>query len=267
MVGFPSPFVPDVTHRAGRMMAAGRVKVTMTDKRTNEHFTVLFKSFADNRDKQFDPEISKRWAPCFYEQATHVFVEIPNAQGGWNDKIGTFYPKSNRWYDADNADTERIEAACLIAQWIAGMSTNADLVFQEAIECGVCGLELSDPVSIARGIGPTCYGRLTGSQHQVKNVAKKVDEDDEYSYDNLGITDAGMSSIARMIQGMSEEQLETMRECLDTRLQEVVQMRKDLVAEVRGILAEEDSPKSFSDEDPESCVPGRDATDRSFMGR
>jgi hypothetical protein len=34
--------------------------------------------------------------------------------------------------------------------------------------CGRCGRPLSDPVSIDRGIGPECYGRGTGSQHQHK---------------------------------------------------------------------------------------------------
>lgn len=36
-------------------------------------------------------------------------------------------------------------------------------VVEEAV-CGVCGLELTDPVSIERGIGPTCAGKSTGTK-------------------------------------------------------------------------------------------------------
>lgn len=180
---FPSQFFPDLTTRAGRMMEAGRVKVTVSSSASGEHVTVLLKCIADNRQRQFDPMVNKNWIECTRPNATHVFAEVPNADG-WNDKIGTFYPKSGRWYDADNADPARVFAACAVAQWLVGETpvegmqvTGTFLTFQEAEECGVCGRELTDPESIARGIGPVCYGKVTGSQHQVKEPPTYFDGD------------------------------------------------------------------------------------------
>lgn len=167
---FPSPFSPDLSTRAGRMMAAGRVKVTVTGKETGNHITVLLKCIADNRNRQYDAESMKNWIECDLGPCTHLFAEVPN-ESGWNDKIGTFYPKTGKWYDADNADPKRVTAAKMVAQWLTGDKQRENLfTFQEAAECGApgCGRELTDPESIARGIGPVCYGKLTGSSHQKK---------------------------------------------------------------------------------------------------
>jgi hypothetical protein len=178
MTTFPHPFTPDLTTRAGRMMATGRVKVTATLE-DRSHVTILFKAFADNRDRDFDDTVRKNWVPCSLEKASHVFVEVPNASGEWNDKVGTFYPRTGRWYSADNADTMRVDTAVSIAQWLITpridrlkLALPEIVEFAESTECAVCGLELSDPVSIQRGIGPTCFGNMTGSHHQVKGLLK-----------------------------------------------------------------------------------------------
>jgi len=161
------------------MLAAGRVKVTVTSKSTGEHITILFKAFKDNRDRTFRPN-GKNWEPCEYAQASHVFVEVPN-QGDWNDKVGTFYPGGGRWYSDRNVDPAREAAAAAAARWISGdldaPTDHAD--FAEQSECGRCGKELTDPESIARGIGPTCLGLMTGSQHQVKQSNPRTEEEAE----------------------------------------------------------------------------------------
>lgn len=150
-------------------MHAGRVKVTVTPQ-NGEHITLLFKCYADNRQRQYAGDVQKNWVDCPYEDCTHLFVEVPTSSGTWNDKVGTFYPRSGKWFDADDADPRRTRAAILAAMWLEGQPDTllAGFRFQEASECGVCGLELTDPVSIDRGVGPTCYGKLTGSQHQTK---------------------------------------------------------------------------------------------------
>lgn len=166
-MNFPNTLAPDLNTRAGRMLAAGRVKVTVK-KTDGEHITVLFKTFRDNRDRQFKAN-GKNWEPCVLEESTHVFVEVPN-QGDWNDKVGTFYPRNGRWYDDRNADAERVNAAAVIAEWLNDPTFLPSGVesIEEQSECARCGLELTDPISIARGIGPVCLGKMTGSQHQVK---------------------------------------------------------------------------------------------------
>lgn len=168
---FAHPFVPDAGMRAGRMMNAGRVKVTVTSLKTGVHITVLLKAFADNRQRQYSTT-DKNWMQCPLRDATHVFCEVPNSSG-WNDKVGTFYPQTGRWYDADNADPNRVWAAQAISHWLMGREP-ANAEFTEETECGVCGRTLTDPESIARGIGPECFGRMTESQHQIKSAGAPV---------------------------------------------------------------------------------------------
>lgn len=160
------------------MMVAGRVKVTVRNERTREHVTVLLKCIADNRLRQYSTEVNKNWVECALEDATHLFAEVPN-QSGWNDKVGTYYPQTGRWYDADNADPYRVEMAWLIGEWLqegelgarytsASEDTGDLYTFREAAECGVCGRELTDPESISLGIGPVCAEKRTASHHQIK---------------------------------------------------------------------------------------------------
>lgn len=182
-MNFPNTLSPDLDTRAGRMLAAGRVKVTVTSKETGEHITILFKAFADNRNGEFK-ENGKRWEPCVLSEASHVFTEVPGASGEWADKVGTFYPRSGKWYSDNNADPARVYAAAAAAHWVNKGSENADpnsawgMTFQEQDECARCGKELTDPVSIARGIGPVCLGHMTGSQHQVK-VKEQIEQGEQ----------------------------------------------------------------------------------------
>ena len=48
----------------------------------------------------------------------------------------------------------------------------------EASHCGACGLKLTDPVSIERGIGPECFGKTTGTKtiraHRRESKAEKA---------------------------------------------------------------------------------------------
>lgn len=227
-LAFPHPFTPQPVHRAGRMMAAGRVKVTLKDLTSGEHITVLYKSFADNRQRQYKENLQTNWVPCPLVDCTHLFCEVPN-QSGWNDKVGTYYPKTGRWYDADNADPQRIEAAKLIAAWLVyPVQVNEKYpnhTFQEAEECGVCGRELTDPESIARGIGPVCFGQLTESHHQVKDL-------DAHREAKTEVTDA---ADATWTPAFEQQVLETPTKDLGRLAKRIVPFRVDL-----GVLTDEE---------------------------
>lgn len=41
---------------------------------------------------------------------------------------------------------------------------NGIVEITEESVCGMCGMELTDPVSIERGIGPQCFGKQTGTK-------------------------------------------------------------------------------------------------------
>ena len=161
---FPTFITADPETRAGRMLSAGGVVVTVKSKTTGEHITVKLNSRLKN-----DSGRGKKWQPVGPCDATHIFFSVPNAdRAGWDDKIGTFYPKNGKFYEDSNADAARVWAAAAVMQWLNGDADETHATYQESNECGRCGRQLTDPVSIERGIGPECIGKMTGSQHQVK---------------------------------------------------------------------------------------------------
>lgn len=143
--------------RLGRMLAAGRLTATMQSKRSGDHITVTLNACA---------KLQNKWQHVPFAEATHVF--IAQGPGGWGaPKVGTYYPKTGKLYFNRGFDTPAWQFA-VKHTLIAAMSgeQNTDLfTIQESNLCGKCGKELTDPVSIARGIGPTCYGASTESHH------------------------------------------------------------------------------------------------------
>jgi hypothetical protein len=174
---FPEVLEADEKTRAGRMLAAGDVRVTVTYIPTEQHITVRFKALLDNRYADGErprPNVTKNWIRVPLKEASHVFVEVPRSGGEWPDKIGGFYPRTGRFFSDDDADPERVETAALAARWLNEGRDAASRIgkfrLQEESYCGKCGTALTDPESIDRGIGPECYKKETRSKHQTKHV-------------------------------------------------------------------------------------------------
>jgi len=141
------------------MLSAGRLTATVTSKKTGQHVTIQFKA---------KMRAGEDWVNSNFESATHVFVNVLN-QSSFGDKIGCYYPKSGTFYPADNADPARIFAFQQVVYYVEGKPYHSEATVLEAENCGRCGhKDLTDPISIQRGIGPVCYRKETGSQHQVK---------------------------------------------------------------------------------------------------
>lgn len=170
---FPTYIAADPGKRAGRMLSAGGVVVTVRSKATGEHITVRLAS----RFKNYSGS-GKKWEAVGPSNATHIFFSVPNAGPGWDDKIGTFYPKSGKFFEDKNADAARVWAAAAVMNWLNGDASEDKAEYYESNECGRCGRQLTDPVSIDRGIGPECYSKITGSKHQVKNKEDQTDEEE-----------------------------------------------------------------------------------------
>ena len=154
-------FPVDLSTRAGRMMAAGRVTVTFRSERTGEHITILAK--ARKKDE------NDKWSRGPLDEALVVFFEVPN-QEGWNDKVGKATRRAG--FTPDRlADRARVFCAERLLDYVAGRPMPAGLEAFEESRCGCCGRALTDPVSIERGIGPECYGKQTGSTHEKKGQA------------------------------------------------------------------------------------------------
>ena len=170
---FPTQLLVDPDTRTGRMLAGGDVRITVEDSNVDGHITIRFKAIFDNRCAGADnlrprPEVKRNWLRVPYDEATHVFVEVPNAGGDYPDKVGTFYPNTGKWFSDKQADMERIGAAAIAANWINGAELTPGIDCHPEANCGVCGKVLTDPESIERGIGPECYKEHTSSHHQTK---------------------------------------------------------------------------------------------------
>lgn len=166
-MNFPQYLEARPDTRAGRMLATGQVRITVKSHKTGQHITVRFKCTADNRDRAFAQDDNRNWVPCGLSKASHVFIDVPRPDGDWADKVGTYYPQSGCFFADGNADPARIYAAAMAAQWLCGAEFKSEISEEE--RCGACGRQLTDPESIARGIGPECFGKMTSSSHQVKS--------------------------------------------------------------------------------------------------
>jgi hypothetical protein len=202
---FPHELVAETDTRAGRMFSAGDVRVTVTQR--GEHITIRFKALRDNRDGE-----GRNWLRVPLNEASHVFMEVPNSSGEWPDKIGVFYPRTGKFFQVDTADPERVKAATLAARWLNEGAQRAEKIggyrLQEESHCGVCGRTLTDPESIDLGIGPECNRRQTGSQHQVKQRQKSALK--SYSDRHMTADDA-----IEIIMDMPDDEVERVREELN----------------------------------------------------
>ena len=139
----------------------------MRSKATDVHMTLTFNSKA---------KIDNKWKTVPFADATHVFIQ--QGQGGFGSaKVGTYYPKTGKLYADQGFDTKpwlyAITHTFIAAQ--TGVQETSQYEITEANRCGKCGKELTDPESQRRGLGPTCYGDSTGSQHYHKGLEREFE--------------------------------------------------------------------------------------------
>jgi len=150
----------DTNTRAGRMIAAGRITLTFRSPKTGEHITLIARASAPPTDG------SKKWHASNLNDAKILWIEVPN-QGGWNDKVAK-YTRGKGLVPDKNADPARVFCARQLLAYVTGQPTAEGLEIFEENHCGRCGRALTDPESIAIGIGPDCRGMDTGSKHETK---------------------------------------------------------------------------------------------------
>lgn len=137
---------------AGAMLARGRLNASVKGDR--EHVTVFFRGMS---------KIGGRWEQQPFTEASCVFIRA--GKGFYEDRIATYFPERREFRPQRGADPARVEAALMLLRYLAGKGPLEGELFV-ACECGDCGSELTDPVSVARGRGPICWGKDTGSRHQ-----------------------------------------------------------------------------------------------------
>jgi hypothetical protein len=133
------------------MLAGGQLTLTITSLASGEHMTLTYRS---------KTRTDGGWNSARLEDASFCFVGLHSTR----ERIGTYYPKTGTFRAVQGADPRMVWGA-MAGLLAASGKPHAQARFQEESRCGICSRELTDPVSIDRGIGPECYAKQTGSQH------------------------------------------------------------------------------------------------------
>lgn len=162
-------FEPTQTTRLGRMLAAGRLTATMVSKKSGQHLTLTF---------QVKAKVEGKWETASFADATHVFIKYGNGEFG-AAKVGTYYPKTGKLYFDSNDKAWRFAAVHTLLAAKTGEQETLCFTIQEEERCARCAHELTDPISIAIGLGPDCeehvYGtRTPRGEHYTQNEANLV---------------------------------------------------------------------------------------------
>jgi hypothetical protein len=159
--------VPIKEQVADALRSGGRARVTVTSKATGRHLTVRLACKMKGDDGRWVSR-ARLAGRVGIDDADAVFADGgDDAFAGW---VATLYTGSGSWFTPKVWDDPRGEQYFWVAQrvvaWALGgfdLEEQADVALAE--ECSVCGRGLTDPESIARGIGPECFGRRTESSH------------------------------------------------------------------------------------------------------
>jgi hypothetical protein len=139
---------PEWDTREGRMLAGGRLVVTVTSKLTQRHVTLRFRCTRKEGD---------HWPTVPFAEATHVYIEDYDGED-----VATYYPEQgNLWWAPGATSAARWTVVNLLRCLTGYPSLRAVAHIDVALECGRCGNELTHPESIERGYGPVCWGEAT----------------------------------------------------------------------------------------------------------
>lgn len=145
----------------GRSLLGGKLVATAVSNIDGRHITVRL---SPKRPPQGN---EKRWQACSLEEAVRCFVDVPLPDLRAGDSVGSFDIKTSTLW-ANGSDQRRINATLYVLLCAAGRLEGSRVLQSSA--CFYCGRPLTDPVSIRRGIGPVCFGKVTGSKHERKNI-------------------------------------------------------------------------------------------------
>lgn len=154
----------------GRCLLTGKLVATAVSPLDGRHITVRISPKAP-------PEGRGRWRNVGLYEATRCFVDVPAADLSRGDEVGTFDVHRSQFW-VKNGDTRRVNAARYVLLAAAGRVAGEKVL--QSVSCFRCGRPLTDPVSIERGMGPHCYGAVTGSLHERKGV------DDHFAMQRAG---------------------------------------------------------------------------------
>lgn len=155
---------PTQQTRLGRMLAAGRLTATMRSKKTQQHVTLTLEAMKKDG----------KWGHVPFAEASHVFIKM--GQGGYGStKLGTYYPSTGKLYFDTHDRAWQFAVEHTLRASCSGQQDTSLYEIRESDLCGRCGKALTDPESIARGLGPHCFGEFTNSVHYTQDEANLVE--------------------------------------------------------------------------------------------
>lgn len=142
-------------------LLGGRLVATVVSKKSGKHVAVQItaKSKSGRRFGVVD----------HLDKAERLFIDVPRPEGR-NKEIGQLHIQG-KWAGkilppwGEEFDEVRLWVAQRILNIAAGTASIDDeqAYVEQGKRCLTCGQELTDPESIARNIGPTCWAKLTGT--------------------------------------------------------------------------------------------------------
>lgn len=143
------------------LLIGGRATVTVRSARTGEHVTVDL--VCRKRDE------TGRWASRSGKSGRVgvLDADVVEARDPMrpHDRayVGRLYLSSGRWAAGKDADPARAWVADRV---ITAARTGIPIMHEMFVadRCCVCGRRMTDPESLARGVGPECWGGATGSK-------------------------------------------------------------------------------------------------------
>ena len=141
----------DDAQTALEFLQGGKATVTFTSATSGKHFTYRVDQGADKRDP---------------ERKTPFFVKVLNGpNNAWNGDwlyIGYIKADGNSCLLAGakgHPDADSFKAFSWVWAHLNRGDIPEDLTIQHDGTCCICRKQLTDPVSVATGIGPICAGR------------------------------------------------------------------------------------------------------------
>jgi hypothetical protein len=138
------------------MAAAGRAQFAVTSETSGKTVYIRLDAKRTAEPGSYGPKYRK----CALEKASHVFV---SEKGYGTPRLGTIYPKNDTFY-SNTLSAAHVWALQQIVNLINGAPVSDKCSIEVESACGMCGHRLTDPVSIARGIGPECASKPTGTK-------------------------------------------------------------------------------------------------------
>jgi hypothetical protein len=142
-------------NNVAQALSFGKLFVTVKSLKSGQHLTLKFVAKVKKETGGYGKVES-------LSEATHVFVSDAH---DWTNKVGTFYPRNGKFYDADGANQGLVFAAEQVLQYATWGEHHPRIEIVERQSCRRCGAALDDNVSKDRGFGPDCFGIITGSKH------------------------------------------------------------------------------------------------------